>query len=215
MKKGLTILIAALVILSALGATGIVTAEGEAINVDVGSYLNVVGVGIMDSSVLVQSEWGFAGQRLSEDMYSGYRGTAGPSNVSYTRDMNIFIGASDTQEDVNTTEISYASTVYTTLMKRKICSQNYEAGVVSGVKTSGISGSVIEIDMTPDANYLNYEGGIEGKARLSHMVVDPTSRLKVVKEVTNLKGVFDVNFDAYAEKLVDVGDENSDWLGCP
>lgn len=214
MKKGLSILIAVLVILSAMGAIGAIAAEEDGLNIDVGSYLNVEGVGVMDSSVLVQSEWGYAGQRLSEDMYSGYRGTAGMSNVSYTRDLNIFVGASDTQEDVNTTEISYASTVYTTLMKRKICSQNYDAGVVSGVKTSGISGSVLEIDMTPDANYLNYEGEVVGKTKLSHMVVDPTSRLKVVKEVTNLKGAFGIDFNAYAEKLVDVGDEG-DWLGCP
>jgi hypothetical protein len=214
MKKSLSVLLAALVILSALGTMGIIAAEEEGLNVDVGSYLKVEGVGVMDSSMLVQSELGYAGQRLSEDMYSAYRGTAGVSNVSYTRDMNIFIGTSDTEEDVETTDISYASTVYTTLMKRKVCSQNYEAGVVSSVKTAGISNSVLEIDMTPSDNYLNYEGELVGKAKLSHMVVDPTSRLKVVKEVTDLKGAFGIDFNAYAEKLVDVGDEG-DWLGCP
>jgi hypothetical protein len=214
MKKSLTILLAALVILSALSAIGIIAAEEDGLNVDVGSYLKVEGVGIMDSYMLVQSERGYTGQRLSEDVYSMYRCSTGMSNVSYTRDMNIFIGARDTPEDMNTTEISYASTAYTTCMKRTVYSQNYEVGVVSGVKTAGMSNSVLEIDMTPDANYLNYVGEVVGKTKLSHMVVDPISLLKVVKEVTNLKGAFSIDFNTYAEKLVDVGDEGG-WLGCP
>jgi hypothetical protein len=193
---------------------GIGTAEGDGLNVDVGSYLKVEGVGIIDSYMLVQSEGGYAGLELSEDMYSMYKCSTRMSNVSYTRDMNIFIGTSNTQEDTNTTEISYTSTVYTTRMKRTVYSQNYEVGVVSGVKTSGMSSSILEIDMTPDANYFDYDGDVAGKAKLSHMVVDPTSRLKVVKEVTDVQGAFDIDFNAYAEKLVDVGDEG-DWLGCP
>ncbi len=211
MKKGLTMLIAAMVI---FGAIGTVAAQAGASNVEVGSTLEIVGIGTMDRDLLAQSEWGYNGQRLTETMYSRWMGTDGLSNVSYSSDLNVYIGASDTHEDENTTEISYGQTAVTSNMKQKVCSQNYEAGVVSGFKLDGMSGRTFEIGMAPDSNYIEFEGAVDGSAVLKHMVVDPTSRLKVVKEVTRLDGRFDIAWDAFGEKLVYPGDEG-DWLGCP
>ena len=211
MKKGLTMLIAAMVI---FGAIGTVAAQAGASNVEVGSTLEIVGIGTMDRDLLAQSEWGYNGQRLTETMYSRWMGTDGLSNVSYSSDLNVYIGASDTHEDENTTEISYGQTAVTSNMKQKVCSQNYEAGVVSGFKLDGMSGRTFEIGMAPDSNYIEFEGAVDGSAVLKHMVVDPTSRLKVVKEVTRLDGRFNIAWDAFGEKLVYPGDEG-DWLGCP
>jgi hypothetical protein len=215
MKKSLSIILAALVILSALGTMGIVTAVEESpLNIEVGSTLSIVGNGTMSRSMLAQSGWGYEGQRFVEEMYSGYRGTMGPSTVDYKSDFNMYVGASETLENESITEIGYASTVFTSLMKREVCAQNYDVGVVSGIRTAGNSGTAIEVDMTPDSNYLAIEGTVDGKTKLSHMVVDPTTKLKAAKEVTRLNGEFTLDYEAFAEKLIDVGDEG-DWLGCP
>lgn len=215
MKKSLSIILVALVILSAMGTMGIATAVQESpLNIEVGSTLSIVGNGTMSRSMLAQSGWNYEGQRLVEEMYSGYRGTMGPSTVDYKSDFSMYVGASETLENESITEIGYASTVFTSFMKRDICAQNYDVGVVSGIRTSGNSGTAIEVDMTPDSNYLAIEGTVDGKTKLSHMVVDPVTKLKAAKEVTRLNGKFILDYEAFAEKLIDVGDDG-DWLGCP
>lgn len=210
-RKELIILIAITGIICSM--TGSVAAECNC-NVEVGSTLEIRGSGTMDRDLLAQSEWGYNGQRLTETMYSRWMTTDGISNISYNSDLNVYIGASDTHENENTTEITYAQTAFTTNMRDKVCSQNYEAGVMSGFDIVGMSVKAFEIEMLPDANYLELEAGLEGKAKLKHMVVDPDSRLKVVEEVTRLKGTYDIAWNAFAEKLIYPGDEG-DWLGCP
>jgi hypothetical protein len=215
MKNGLSIILVAFVILSVLGTMGIATAVEESpLNIEVGSTLSIVGNGTMSRSMLAQSGYGFEGQRLVEEMFSGYRGTMGPSTVDYKSSLNMYAGLSDTLENESSIEIEYASTVFTSLMKREVCAKNYKVGAVSAIKTSGDSGTAMEISMTPEANYLAFEGTVDGKTRLSQMVVDPGTHLKAVKEITNLDGKFTLDYEAFAEKLIDVGDEG-DWLGCP
>ena len=213
MKKGISIIIAALFILSAMGI-GMAMAEEDGLNVEVESTFNAVGVGTMERSLLVQSEFGYKGQRLTEDMYTKYMGTAGPSNISISTDLYVYAGASDSHENESTTEIAYASTAFTSTMKRKICSQNYEAGVALGMKTDGISGMAFELGMLPDSSYIEAEGEIIGSAKFSHMVVDPTTRLKVVEEDTRLEGKYVFDWNAASWKLIYPGDQG-DWLGCP
>ena len=213
MKKKLTLLMTVAIIKCMINMTGIAIADCNC-NVEVGSAMEIVGRGTMDRDLLAQSEWGYNGQRLTETMYSRWMTTDGLSNISYNSDLNVYIGASDTHENENTTEITYAQTAFTTNMRDKVCSQNYEAGVMSGFDIVGTSGKAFEIEMLPDANYLELEAGLEGKAKLKHMVVDPDSRLKVVEEITRLKGTYDINWNAFAEKLIYPGDEG-DWLGCP
>jgi hypothetical protein len=211
MKKELTILMVISIVMCSMIGYG--TAECES-NMEVGSTLEINGRGTIDRDLLAQSEWGYNGQRLTETMYSRWMTTDGISNISYSSDLNVYLGASETQEDVNTTEITYAQTTFTTNMNQRVCSQNYNAGVMSSFKTLGMSAKAFEIEMLPDSNYIELEGAIDGKATLKHMVVDPDSRLKIVKEVTRLKGQYDIDWNAYAENLIYPGDEG-DFLGCP
>lgn len=213
MKKDIYVLVVGAILICLFAMIGHGAAECDC-NVEVGSTLEINGRGTIDRDLLAQSEWGYNGQRLTETMYSRWMTTDGISNISYNSDLNVYIGASDTHENENTTEITYAQTAFTTNMRDKVCSQNYEAGVISGFDIVGMSGKAFEIEMLPDSNYIDLEGTIDGKATLKHMVVDPDSRLKIVKEVTRLKGQYDIDWSAYAEKLIYPGDEG-DWLGCP
>jgi len=214
MKRKLEILIAGLIgIFMLLFTTGNAIADCDC-SVEVGSDLEIIGKGTMARDLLAQSDWGYSGQRLTETMYSRWMTTDGISNVSYSSNLNVYIGASETHEDENTTEITYAQTAFTTNMRDKVCSQNYDAGVVSGFDIVGMSGKAFEIEMLPDANYLELEAGLEGKAKLRHMIVDPDSRLKIVKETTQVEGTFDIDWNAFAENLIYPGNEG-EWLGCP
>jgi hypothetical protein len=65
-----------------------------------------------------------------------------------------------------------------------------------------------------ESNYLEIEGTVDGKTRLSHSVVDPVTKLKAVKDIVRVDGQFEFDYEAFAEKMIDVGQEG-DWLGCP
>lgn len=215
MKKCLTLLLTAMFVFAIFGGMGIsVAKEDSPLNIEVGSTLALSGNGTMSRSMLVQSDFGYSGQRLVEEMYSGYRGTLGPSTIEYKSDMNMFVGASDTLENESTTEIAYASTAFTTVMKREVCAKNYDVGAVSAVRISGNSATAFEVDMSPESNYLTIEGTVEGKTRLSHSVVDPVTKLKAVKDIIRVNGQVEFNYEAFAEQMIDVGDLG-DWLGCP
>jgi hypothetical protein len=210
MKKGITILIAAMVLSIAFSG---VAAAGD-YDVEVGSNLKIVGVGTLDRELLAQSEWGFGGQKVSESTYTKWIGTDGISKIDYTSDLNLFIGMSDEHEDTNVTEISYAQTSGMTNMRSTMCSRNFEAGVASGFTTVGTSVKSFEINMYPDSNSIDFEGAINGSARFRHVVVDPVTRLKVVKEITDVEGEFSIDWRAYGDLLSYPGDEG-DYLGCP
>jgi hypothetical protein len=99
-------------------------------------------------------------------------------------------------------------------MRSTICSRNYEAGVATGFNTVGSSIKAFELTMYPDSNALDFEGAINGSARFRHVVVDPGTRLKVSKEITDLEGNFNIDWSAYGDLLSYPGDEG-DYLGCP
>ena len=206
-KKGITILIAVLILSLCINV-------GTAMDYDVGSVLEINGVGTMDRELLAQSEWGFEGQRMTESTYTKWMGTDGLSNISFNSDLNVFIGMSDEHEDTNITEITYGQTSGMTNMRQTICTQNYDAGVATGFKTVGTSIKAFEIDMLPGSNTLDFEGAVSGSAVFRHVVVDPTTRLKVVKERTELVGNFNIDWSAYGDLLSYPGDDG-DWLGCP
>jgi hypothetical protein len=80
MKKGLTILIAALIVASAL--VGITMAE----DYEISTELAINGTGSFDRELNVQTELGYAGKSLEEDYYTRWMGTDGDSKIQYTRE---------------------------------------------------------------------------------------------------------------------------------
>ena len=208
MKKGITILIAVMILCS----TGIGAVAASDYNIE--STLEIKGVGTMDRELLAQSEWNFGGQKLTESAYTKWMGTDGVSNISFSSDLNVFIGLSDEHEDTNITEITYGQTAGMTNMRQTVCSRNYDAGIASGFKVVGTSIKAFEIDMLPDSNSLDFEGAISGSTVLRHVVVDPDTRLKILKERTEFEGDFTIDWSAYGDMLSYPGDDG-DWLGCP
>lgn len=212
MKNGLTILIAAMVL--SISFSGVASAIDSNFDVEAGSTLKIIGVGTMDRELLAQSGWGYEGQKLTESTYTKWMGTDGLSNIDFSSNLDLFIGKSDEHEDTNVTEISYAQTSGMTNMRSTVCSRNFDAGIASGFSIVGTSVKAFEIAMYPDSNELVFEGAINGSARLRHVVVDPVTKLKVIKELTDLEGEFNIDWNAFGDRLTYPGDEG-DWLGCP
>jgi hypothetical protein len=193
-----------LVLLMLVGIIGNATAI---CNLNIESDLNIVGNGTIDRNLDVQTEWKYKDQRLSETMYSSRKTIDDVSNINFDNDFNLYIRS-------DYTEIGYRQTAFTTNIYHEFFGQNYDAGIMTGFKTIGEkSTKSFEIEMTPDSNYLALEGTMQGKTTLKHVVVDPSSRLKVVNDITRLKGSFGIDWFVLSRKLT--GINNEDWLGCP
>ena len=213
MKKELTILICAMIMISLVIPT-LGASDDPKMHVEAGETLMIEGTGTIARELLAQSEWGYGGQRLSEDLYSTWFGTDGLSNISFSSDLNVYIGMSDEHEEEEVTEITYGQTAMTTNVDHTVCLRNYEVGAATGFSTRGTSVKAFEAEMFPDSNYMQLEGIFNGKTRLRHVVVDPESGLKIVKQITDLKGEYEIDWSAYANQLLYPGAEG-DWLGCP
>jgi hypothetical protein len=181
----LTIIIASGSVTPVVGAI-----EEDKYSVEIGVTLEADGVGTIDRELMAQTEWGYNGERLTESLYTKWLGTNGLSNISFSSDMNVFIG------------------------DHVVCSRNYNVGAAAGFDTRGDNMKRFEIEMLSDSNYMELEGLFDGQTRLRHVVVDPTSRLKISKETTDFDGQFEIKWDAFAQELTYPGDEG-DWLGCP
>jgi hypothetical protein len=106
MKKGITILIAVLILVSTLTNTAI------AIDLEIGSDLSVKGMGSFDCNLEVQSEKGFTGQKLEETLYTRYLGTGWESQIEYNSNLEVFLA--NISGSNRTAEIAYAQTSQTT-----------------------------------------------------------------------------------------------------
>lgn len=207
MKKILALLIA-MFLVSILALSTITTA------VDMEISLTANGVGVMDRTLLVQTESGYGGLKLTENMYSSHMGMTGPSNVNYSSALDLYTSTNCIDENKTIAELSYISTAYTTIMKRKIYAKNYDIGAVTGVNIVGASATDLDVNLASSHNYVTFGGLVIGKTKLSHMVVHPSTRIKMVKDVTELDGEFNIDYEVFANAPIGVGTP-SDWLGCP
>ncbi len=207
-------LILSLIMASCSGTPVLGVIEEDKYSVEIGVTLEADGVGTIDRELMAQTEWGYNGERLTESLYTKWLGTNGLSNISFSSDMNVFIGPSDEFEDLEVTEITYGQTSKTTNIDHVVCSRNYNVGAAAGFDTRGDNMKRFEIEMLSDSNYMELEGVFDGNTRLRHVVVDPTSRLKISKETTDFDGEFEIKWAAFAQELTYPGDEG-DWLGCP
>ncbi|MBE9593904.1 MAG: hypothetical protein IMF19_10560, partial [Proteobacteria bacterium] len=100
MKKGITVLIAGLIVFGAV--IGISTAEDYIIE----SETSVNGTGSFDIDMGVQTEKGFAGKKLSESFYTRFMGTDGDSNLQFNSALEIFMGNSTEHENESITDVA-------------------------------------------------------------------------------------------------------------
>lgn len=208
MKKGITILIAGLIIFGAV--IGVAVAE----DYDIATELSINGTGSFDRTLNVQTELGYAGKTLDEDYYTKWMGTDGDSNLQYDSALEIYMGNSSEFEDQRVTTIDYAQTAFSTNAKQLVCSKNYDMGSSMGFYSKGNLMKSFEVGMDDTVNEFDIEGSVNGRIRLMQKVVDPVSRVVYLDEDTRLDGRYDVDWYAYAEKI-SYPEGEEDWLGCP
>lgn len=207
MKKGITILIAALIVSACVGGA---IAE----DYDLATELQINGTGSFDRTLKVQTELGYMGKTLDEDYYTRWMGTDGDSNLQYDSSLEVYMGNSSEFEDERITTIDYAQTAFSTNAKQLVCSKNYDMGASQGFSTKGNIMKSFEVGMDDTVNEFDFEGSVNGRLRLMQKAVDPVSKVIYLDEDTRLDGRYDVMWLGYIEKIsYPEGDE--DWLGCP
>jgi hypothetical protein len=208
MKKGIMILIAAMVL--AIAFSGVTMAE----DYEISTELSINGTGSFDRELDVQTELGFAGKSLDEDFYTRYMGTDGDSKIQYDSTLEIFMGNSSEFNDTKVTTIDYAQTAFSTNAKQLVCSKNYDMGASQGFYSKGNTMKSFEVGMDDAVNEFEIEGSVNGRMRLMQKAVDPVTRVIYLDEDTKLDGRYDLNWYGYIEKIsYPAGCE--DYLGCP
>jgi hypothetical protein len=211
MKKGITILMAILIFVS---AAIVFSSSVVASDYIIDSDLQISGNGSFNRELLAQTELGYAGKRMEESYYTRWMGTDGLTILDYDSSLEMFMGKSLEFEETPVATIDYAQTAMSTNAKQTICSQNYDIGVAQGAKLKGNAIKSFEVNMDDRANEFNIEGSINGYIKLRQKVVDPVNQTVYLYEITELDGRYDFNWDAYAERTdYPAGDEA--WLGCP
>jgi hypothetical protein len=210
MKKGLTILIIAMVLTAIFGMVGSVAAA----DMNIETELQISGNGSFNRDMAVQTEKGYAGKTLTETYYTRWIGTDGNSQLRYDSSLAVFMGNSTEFDNETITEVSYAQTAISTNAKQLVCSQNYDIGASQGFYSKGATAKSFELGMEDYISEFEIEGTVIGRMRLSQKVVDPVTRVVHLDEDTQLDGVYDFAWSAYAEDL-SYPEGEEDWLGCP
>ena len=210
MKKGLTILVVAIVGLAIVGMFG--TAAAADLIIETG--LQVSGNGSFNRDMTVQTEMGYAGKRLTETFYTRYLGTDGNSRLEYASSLEVYMGNSTEFENETVTEIGYAQSASSTYAKQRVFSSNYDIDAAQGFSAKGHMGKSFETVMDDHVSEFEIEGKVIGRVRLMQKVADQESRLKYVHEDTQLDGEYDFAWSAYVEDLSYPEGEES-WLSCP
>jgi len=208
MKKGITILIAAMVIVGTV--IGVVTAE----DYDIVSESSINGTGSFDITLKVQTELDYMGKSLTNDFYTKWMGTDGDSDLRYNSALEVFMGNSSEFKDKRVTEIDIAETALSSNGKQRFCMENYDAGVSHGFTSNGNLIKSFEGGMLDNLNEFEIEGSVYGRMRLMQKVVDPVDRTMYLNEDIRLDGKYDFMKYMFAEKI-SFPEGDSDWLGCP
>lgn len=208
MKKGITILIAAMIVFSA--SIGVATAE----DYELSTELMVNGTGSFDRTLKVQTELGYMGKSLTEDYYTKWMGTDGASKIEYDSALKVYMGNSSEFEEQRVTTIDYAQTAFSTNAKQLVCSKNYDMGASQGFYSKGNLMKSFEVGMDDTVNEFDLEGSVNGQLRLMQKVVDTVSGIIYLDEDDRLGGRYDVGWTAYAE-MISYPEGCEDYLGCP
>ena len=208
MKKGITILIAGLIIIGAVIGN---TIAGEYI---IESETSINGTGSFDIDLAVQTEKGFEGKKLTESFYTRFMGTDGDSNIQFNSALEIFMGNSTELDNESITDIAYAQTTLSTNAKHFVSFANYDVGTSICVDTKEDSVILFEGVMEDNVNSFELEGTVMGYARMTQKVVDQVTRVKYLDEDTRLWGRHAFNLNAFVEKA-SYPEGCGDYLGCP
>lgn len=212
MKKGLTIVIATLVVFAMILAGGGASAD----DMIVGRDIEITGVGVINADIELKTEPGYGGLALSERISTPGSGFNEPSLMKYASSFEL--GYYNDNDTVNSSsELEYESVAKIINAKRTVYTRNYKLGAVMGMVSKGNTDHEISMYMDDYSSTAEVEGDSSGRLKLFEKVTsmeDMHSDLSY--DVIELNGEYTVRWNAYAEYYVYPEDTVlSDWLGCP
>lgn len=212
MEKGLTMLVASIILLIAF--SGVATAT----DVMVGRSFSADGTGIVNIDLEVSTEQWNSGLKLDERMSTrggginenGY--THMMYNSAFTLEMyNVTGNATDNSATV----LEYYSDTKASNAKRTVYTKNYILGGAMGFKNEGYSDQTFNMYSEDTAMEVEVSGKNVGDITLFQKVVDVTNtHAVIVYDVSSLKGNYAYNWTAYIGSP-EYPASGCDWLGCP
>lgn len=210
MKKGLTMLVAAIVVLGLI----CVIVSAAANDKNIGSVFTVKGTGLIDASLEVNTADSYSGLALSQYVYTPSLGMGGPSYLEYTSEFEL--GMYNVTGENRTHDLTYTEDGIVSNVRHSMSIKNYAIGSVMGFKYTGNGSQVVEAYADNSLSEIAIEGQIEGKMKVYQRVRDPKTRVDLSREMNELIGKYGYSFNANAEEYnYPASDLNGDWLGCP
>ena len=195
---------ARLAILFSLCLLSIAISTG-ACTLEVSEDLTIIGNGSIDRDLRVQSSPCFAGQKLTETIYSAH---GDPSSSSYTSFLE-FVHS-------NNSTIYYESDSNLSNVKHFGSNKNYRLGVSTGFYFIGDQRKTFLFESTPSLSEAIVKSEAEGRTVVSAQVVNFIEyHARRVDILTWLDGNYtiDWNFLVMSVDLPEAGEE--EWLECP
>ena len=208
MKKGLTILIAILFILSLTTVIGVALED-----IKIGRTFAVGGIGSINSNLEIATQPHWKGIELSESISTPGGGFIQPSKIQYYSTVEIGM-YNVTGNDLN--EVEYYSTIKTLNINQNVNIKNYDLGALMGVKTRGEGEQKITFYSGDSTMVGEIDGNVSGSLKVFQKVVDTQDKHTVlIGDEINLKGDYVYEWSAFTEKYIYSVDDNGEWLGCP
>ena len=167
--------------------------------------LVIVGNGTIDRDIRVQSSPCYAGQKLTETIYSAH---GRPSSSSYMSSLE-FIHS-------NNSTIYYESDSTLSNVKHYASNKNYRLGISTGFYFIGDQEKYIAFESSPSLSEVIVKSDAIGRSVICAKVVNLTQHhAREVDMVTWLEGNYSIdwNFLAMDVEFPEAGDDQ--WLVCP
>lgn len=212
MKKGLIMLVAAMVVFGLLSYACVVCAD----DVMVGRDVEITGVGTINADIDLRTEPGYVGLGLSERITTPGGGFEELSLMKY--ESSFELGSYNDNDMINSSsELEYTSTVKVINAKRALYIRNYKIGAIMGMSSEGNTDHETIMYMDDSSSVAEIEGDSEGRLKLSEKVKSlKDTHTDLSYDIIELVGNFTVKWTAYAEYYTyPEGELSGDWLGCP
>lgn len=200
--KGITVLIAVLILIS---VTSVTMAE---LQVEIATSTQVIGNGTYNSEIIMQSSNDAFGLKYYGEAYTPALGMFGPSDIILSSEYLLMRS--------NESELQISEESEITNVRAKRCFKNYELGTLQAFNTFGDYAVLAEFGGDHNISMMSVEAEVSGKA-LSEVVVRDlnASHFFIVRDRATFKGGYDIVISNVVERVEEPRADFRDWLGCP
>ena len=204
MKKGITIclIVATLLICTMIGTTAAAT------HVEITTGAQIVGEGVFDSELLMQSNSTDKGLKYYGEAYTPALGVHGPSTIVMSTE---YLLTANNQSEIQVFEESENTNI-----RCKRCFKNYELGTLQAFNTFGDYSVLAEFGGDFNISSMAIEADVRGRGLYEMTVKDPNApHYYIARDRATFKGDYEIALSNVVERVEEPGADFDDWLGCP